>query len=73
MKQLTLYDLLVIAKEMTEGKTEAQQKKIKVYIGNDEELNGVHGAYYCQDIRKDDGYNDFLEDEEMKVGDVLIS
>lgn len=25
--------------------------KIRVYLGNDEELNGVHNAYYCELIK----------------------
>lgn len=48
IKQLTMKDILDIAiKLQKEG---VDLSKLKIYLGNDEELNGVHSAWYCEFI-----------------------
>ena len=47
MKQLTLGDILRFVKEMKEnGMTAKEISSMPVYLGNDDELNGIHCAWY---------------------------
>lgn len=46
MKQLTVKQLKSILNTMPEN--------AKIYLGDDEELNGIHGAYFAQEVSKDD-------------------
>ena len=45
IKQLTVKDLVKILQEMP--------PKSIVYIGDDEELNGMHEAFFCQRVNRD--------------------
>lgn len=44
MKQLKVKDLKMILETMPDNAV--------VYLGDDEELNGLHGAYFCQKVSK---------------------
>lgn len=44
MNQLKVKDLKKILDEMPDNAV--------VYLGDDEELNGIHGAYFCQRATK---------------------
>lgn len=48
MKQLTMKDILDLALELQNKGIDLS--KLKIYLGNDEELNGVHNAWYCEMI-----------------------
>ena len=63
MIQLTIEDILkVIQKLLDEGMTITEIAKLPIYIGDDDELNGLHTAWYVQPIdsnNEDDA--DFVE------------
>lgn len=47
MKQLKMGDILKAAEEMKKsGMTEKEIKETPIYIGDDDELNGIHTAWY---------------------------
>ena len=58
MEQLKLGTILQLAKQLKdEGLTPKQIRELPVYIGADDELNGIHTAWYGQMIdpkNKDD-------------------
>ena len=45
-EQLTMEKILNVALAMKQKGIDLS--KIKVYLGNDDELNGVHNAWYCE-------------------------
>ena len=50
-KQLTMGDVLELVKELKEqGMTLREIKKKPIYIGDDDELNGIHCGWYRQMI-----------------------
>ena len=63
MKQLTLGVILQLVSNLKkEGMTIKEITELPVYIGNDDELNGIHTAWYVQPIdsnKEDDA--DFVE------------
>lgn len=64
MKQLTFGEILEFAEmlQKEKGLTEADVKALPVYIGDDDELNGIHCGFDCQIIDADDEYDaDFVE------------
>lgn len=78
MKMLTigdLYDYIRYLKS-TKGLKEADIKKMPIYIGDDDELNGIHSAFYVNDVDPDnteDNDNKFnLELIEERSGNVPI-
>ena len=82
MKQLTLGVILQLASELKkEGMTTKEITELPIYIGNDDELNGIHTAWYVQPIdpdKEDDA--DFIElinedhhNIEIKGKSILIS
>ena len=55
MGQLTLENIFTFVKELQEqGMTMAEIKKLPVYIGDDDELNGIHCAWYTNLVDSDD-------------------
>lgn len=55
MKQLTFGDILQFAKFLKqEGMTDKEIKALPVYLGNDEEFNGAHCAWYTDLISSTD-------------------
>ena len=59
MKQLTLGDILEFAEMLKKETflTEEDIKALPVYIGDDDELNGVHCGWNCSIIDADDEYD----------------
>ena len=59
MKQLTLGDILEFAEMLKKETflTEEDIKSLPVYIGDDDELNGVHCGWNCSIIDADDEYD----------------
>ena len=82
MKQLTLGVILQLASELKkEGMTTKEITELPIYIGNDDELNGIHTAWYIQPIDPDNENDvDFVElinedyhNIEIKSKSILIS
>ena len=82
MKQLKLGEILCLVSNLKkEGMTIKEITELPVYIGNDDELNGIHTAWYVQPIdpsKEDDA--DFVEhinedhhNIEIKGKSILIS
>lgn len=56
IKQLTMKDILDMAiKLQKEG---IDLSKLKIYLGSDEELNGIHSAWYCEFIENNGNEED---------------
>lgn len=56
MKQLTLGDILALVTELKRaGMPMVELNKLPIYIGNDDELNGIHTAWYIEQI----DFNDY--------------
>ena len=82
MKQLTMGAILQLAYELKkEGMTIKEINKLPIYIGKDEELNGIHTAWYVQPIdpdKEDDaGFVELIKEDycnvEIKGKSILIS
>ena len=56
MNELTVKELMGIINALIKEKGK-EVLNYKIVIGDDEELNGVHQAYYCQDITNKDRKN----------------
>ena len=50
-KQLTMEKILNMALAMKQKGIDLS--KIKVFLGNDDELNGIHNAWYCELVEND--------------------
>ena len=51
MKQLTLGDVLDFAADLRrKGMKLEELRALPIYIGDDDELNGIHCAWYVEDI-----------------------
>lgn len=63
MSQLTLGDIIDSIKKMQDsGYTKEEVRKMPVYLGDDDELNGIHCAWYCQPIdANDENDKDFTD------------
>ena len=46
MKQLTMNDIYNLCNMLQSRGCDLS--KLKVYLGDDDELNGVHNAWYCE-------------------------
>ena len=81
--QLTIGDILNAVNELqTQGMALSEIKKLPIYIGNDDELNGIHTAWYINILDKNDefGSADLIEminedhhNVEFKDKGILIS
>ena len=49
--QLTMEKILNVALAMKQKGIDLS--KIKVFLGNDDELNGIHNAWYCELVEND--------------------
>ena len=49
--QLTMQSILEVALKLK--KQGLDLSKIRVFLGNDDELNGVHNAWYCELVEND--------------------
>ena len=82
MKQLTLGTLMQTINQLQkETKDPRELINIPVYIGNDDELNGIHTAWYAQVIdvnnEEDDGFVELINEDsnniELQGKAILIS
>ena len=63
MKQLTFGDIIGFASTLLkEGMTMQEMTKLPVYIGNDDELNGIHCAWCTDCIDANDTDNEQVMD-----------
>ena len=59
--QLTMQSILEVALKLKEQGLDLS--KIRVFLGNDDELNGIHNAWYCELITNNGQEdNDFIVD-----------
>lgn len=77
MKRLTMNDIYNMCLQLKEqGK---DLNKLPIYLGDDDELNGVHSGWYCEYITKqDEEDNDTIsifEESNIELADegILIS
>lgn len=49
--QLTMQSILEVALKLEEQGLDLS--KIKIFLGDDDELNGVHNAWYCELVEND--------------------
>ena len=49
--QLTMQSILEVALKLKEQGLDLS--KIRVFLGNDDELNGVHNAWFCELVEND--------------------
>ena len=55
MEQLTLGDILNFIKMLkTDGMTDKEIRALPIYLGDDDELNGVHCGWYTNLVDADD-------------------
>lgn len=60
-EQLTMEKILNVALAMKQKGIDLS--KIKVFLGNDDELNGIHNAWYCELVTNNGQEdNDFIVD-----------
>lgn len=62
MNQLTLKDIYEVANELKENGEDLS--KYPVYLGNDDELNGIHTGWYANILDA----NDAEEDNQYMIG-----
>lgn len=64
MKQLRLIDIIQLYIRLREsGMSEEDVINLPIYIGNDDELNGIHTAWFCNSVDS----NTKEEDEQYLV------
>lgn len=55
MEQLKLKDIIGLYVRLREsGMSEKEVIELPIYIGNDDELNGIHTAWYCEGLNSED-------------------
>lgn len=64
--QLTLGEVLKVARYLKkQGLSQAEVNEFPIYIGNDDELNGIHTAWYVQPISPNGNNSDDQYFKEM--------
>lgn len=64
--QLTLGEVLKVARYLKrQGLSQKEVNEFPIYIGNDDELNGIHTAWYVQTISPNSNDTDDQYYEEM--------
>lgn len=55
MEQLRLKNIVALYVELrNKGMSEEEVLNLPIYIGNDDELNGIHTAWYCEKLDSED-------------------
>lgn len=80
MEKTTLGDIVDMIHELKneKGYTEEEIRDMVIYLGDDEELNGVHACYYAGKLDEDDEddqwtLQDINDKESKKKGIILLS
>ena len=58
MKQLQFKDLVELFEQLKKKYPVEDILEMPIYIGDDEELNGIHTGFCVQEIRKDENHCD---------------
>lgn len=58
MKQLKVKDILKTLEELKKKYTEEEILEMPIYLGDDDELNSVHCAWFCEDINRQENPSD---------------
>lgn len=59
MEQLKLKDIIGLYVRLKKsGMSEKEIIELPIYIGNDDELNGIHMAWYCEKLDSEDKNED---------------
>lgn len=63
MNQLKMGSVMRLISDLkTEGMSLAEIAELPIYIGNDDELNGIHTAWYVEPLNPDDDeYEQFVQ------------
>lgn len=62
MKQLRIKDIFQLINGLSKrGMSLEEIKALPIYIGDDEELNGIHTAYFCEQIADDEANSEYIE------------
>jgi hypothetical protein len=74
MNQLKMGDILNLAAALQkEGMSVKEIALLPVYIGNDDELNGIHTAWYAEPLDpNDDDYKQLVEMINEDYGNIKI-
>ena len=72
MKQLTVGVVLALISDLkNEGMSLADIANLPIYIGNDDELNGIHTAWYANAITEgnpnDEGFIELINEDNCNV------
>lgn len=69
MEQLTMGRLLGLVEHLkAQGMTDEEIKALPVYIGDDDELNGIHTAYYCEHFSEyDENYIELINADSCNI------
>ena len=82
MKQLKVKDIFVLINQLKQaGMTTEEIAAMPIYIGDDDELNGIHTAWYANFLDPNDPdeapvvemINDTYGNEPIKAKSILIS
>ena len=75
MKQLTLKEIMNLISELkSAGYSETEIAKMPVYIGDDDELNGIHTAWYGQIVDSNNNNDaDFINLINEDFGNIKIN
>lgn len=70
MEQLILKNIVGLYFDLrNKGMSEEEVLNLPIYIGNDDELNGIHTAWYCEKLDSEDKNEDMQYLVEMINGD----
>lgn len=59
MEQLRLKNIVALYVELrNKGMSEEEVLDLPIYIGNDDELNGIHTAWFCEKVDSEDKKED---------------
>lgn len=74
MKQLTLNEIMMLIGELRNaGYSSKEIAEMPIYIGNDDELNGIHTAWYAEKIDPtDENYKWMVEMINESWGNIKI-
>lgn len=62
MGQLTIGDILMLIISLKkQGMTDDEINALPVYLGDDEEMNGIHTAYYVESISNDEANSEYVD------------
>lgn len=76
MSPLNMGDILDLVKELKKKYTLAEIREMRVYLGDDEELNGVHAGYFVERLDKKDENDrvilNEITDKEAKNKEIIL-